>query len=153
MLQLNIRTYNEHTRGTVLDAIRRIVNAECLASRSPREPEFELADRFPLTNNDIGMTRKGHEAFTELFGIQYVELPQSAASDDFSDIPSALGAPYTYWGVAGVDADTYRKAAEAGTVERDIAVNHSPHFAPAMQPTLDVATQALIVAAMSWLAK
>lgn len=153
VLQLNLRTYNERTRTAVLDAIRRIVKAECLASDCPKEPVFELFDRFPLTDNDIETTRKVHDALTAAFGDQCTELPQGAASEDFSDIPSALGAPYTYWGVGGIDADTYRKAAEAGTVERDIAVNHSPHFAPTIQPTLDVATQALIVAAMPWLAK
>ncbi|MGE2833881.1 amidohydrolase [Mycobacterium sp. SMC-4] len=153
VLQLNIRTYNERTRTAVIDAVHRIVKAECLASGSPRDPEFELFDRFPLTDNDIDTTNRVHDAFTKAFGDQCVELPQGTASEDFSDIPSALKVPYTYWGVGGIDADTYRKAAEAGTVDQDIAVNHSPHFAPTMQPTLDVATQALIVAAMAWLAK
>ena len=39
---------------TMLDAIRRIVTAECHASDSPRDPEFELFDRFPVTDNDHG---------------------------------------------------------------------------------------------------
>src|SRR4051794_10171137 len=45
-LQLNLRTYSDATRTTMLDAIRRIVTAECQASGSPREPEFEMFDRF-----------------------------------------------------------------------------------------------------------
>ncbi|MEZ0341885.1 amidohydrolase [Mycobacterium sp. pV006] len=153
VLQLNIRTYNERTRTAVIDAIRRIVNAECLASDCPKEPEFELFDRFPLTDNDIDTTRKVHDAFAEAFGDQCVELPQGSASEDFSDIPSALGAPYTYWGVGGIDADIYRRAAEAERVDQDIPVNHSAFFAPTIQPTLDVATRALVVAAMPWLAR
>ena len=56
VLQLNVRTYTEGTRTTVLDAIRRIVRAECAASNCPREPEFKLFDRFPLTDNDEAAT-------------------------------------------------------------------------------------------------
>ena len=74
------------------------------------------------------------------------------ASEDFSDIPNALGAPYTYWGIGGIDPVAFQKAAERGRVDQDIPVNHSPTFAPAIQPTLDTATQALVVAAMAWFA-
>src|SRR5690348_15358647 len=52
VLELHVRTYDEHTRTSVLAAIRRIVIAECEASGSPREPDFELFDRFPATTND-----------------------------------------------------------------------------------------------------
>ena len=74
------------------------------------------------------------------------------ASEDFSDIPTALGAPYTYWGIGGIDPGAYQNAADRGRVDQDIPVNHSPTFAPVIQPTLDTGTQALIVAAMAWLA-
>jgi hippurate hydrolase len=74
------------------------------------------------------------------------------ASEDFSDIPTALGAPYTYWGIGGIDPVAYQNAADHGQIDQDIPVNHSPAFAPAIQPTLDTGTQALVVAAMAWLA-
>lgn len=151
VLQLNIRTFNDDTRTAVLEAVRRIVTAECAASRSPRDPEFELSDRFPVTDNDIATTERVTHAFSEMFGERCVELPQGVGSEDFSEIPRALGVPYTYWGVGCVDPDAYRSAAEAGSVNQDIAVNHSPRFAPVIQPTLDTATQALVAAAMTWL--
>lgn len=152
VLQLNIRTYSDQTRTTILDAIRRIVAAECAASGSPREPEFELSDRFPLTDNDPDTTTRVHDAFGAFFGDNCREMPQGAASEDFSEIPSALGMPYTYWGVGGIDPTAFRRAAEAGRVAQDIPVNHAPNFAPVIQPTLDTATQALVVAALAWLA-
>src|SRR4051812_18785325 len=68
VLQLNVRTYTDATRTTVLDAIRRIVRAECQASDSPREPEFELFDRFPLTDNDETVTGRVESAFAAFFG-------------------------------------------------------------------------------------
>jgi hippurate hydrolase len=153
VLQLNVRTYDEHTRTTVLDAIERIVRAECAASGSPREPEFELFDRYPLTDNDADVTGRVAEAFNEYFGDRSGTLPAQSASEDFSDIPNELGTPYTYWGIGGIDPDTYRAAEQAGRLAQDIPVNHSATFAPVIQPTLDTGTQALVVAAMSWLAR
>lgn len=152
VLELNVRTYNEATRTMVLDAIRRIVTAECQASGSPAEPQFEMFDRFPLTVNDAATTEQVHAAFIEHFGARAHDLPLQSASEDFSDIPNALGVPYTYWGLGGIDADTYRTAQAAGRIPQDIPVNHSPGFAPAMQPTLDTGTEALVVAALTWLA-
>jgi len=151
VLQLNVRTYSEQTRTLVLDAIRRIVAAECQASGSPKEPEFELFDRFPLTNNDGPATDRVARAFSEFFGERAGLLGQQTASEDFSDVPNALGTPYTYWGVGCIDAEIYRRAEEAGRVGQDVPVNHAPNFAPVIQPTCDTGTQALVVAAMSWL--
>jgi hippurate hydrolase len=152
VLQLNIRTYSEKTRTTMLDAIKRIVIGECAASGSPREPEFELFDRFPLTANDVDATARVNDAFTAYFGERCGRLPQQSASEDFSDIPAALNAPYSYWGIGGIDPATYQQAADSGRIDQDVPVNHSPTFAPVIQPTLDTGTQALVVATMAWLA-
>jgi hippurate hydrolase len=152
VLQLNVRTYDQGTRAAVLSAIDRIVRAECAASGSPREPELELFDRYPLTDNDVEVTGRVAAAFTAFFGDRATELPRQSASEDFSDLPRGLGAPYTYWGIGGVDPDVYRTADRAGRVTQDIPVNHSAGFAPVIQPTLETGTQALAVAALAWLA-
>jgi hippurate hydrolase len=152
-LQLNLRTYSDVTRSTMLDAIRRIVTGECQASGSPREPEFELFDRFPVTDNDTVTTERVAAAFTEFFADRAGTIAQQPASEDFSDIPTALGVPYTYWCIGGIDADTYDRAERSGRVAQDIPVNHSATFAPVLQPTLDTGTQALVVAALAWLAR
>ena len=152
-LQLNLRTYSDATRTTMLDAIRRIVTAECQASGSPRDPEFELFDRFGLTDNDTATTERVATAFADYFANRAEVIPQQSASEDFSDIPHALGVPYTYWCIGGTDADAYHRAEQAGRVAQDIPVNHSATFAPVLQPTLDTGTQALVVAALAWLAR
>jgi hippurate hydrolase len=153
VLQLNVRTYDEATRVKVLAAIERIVSAECMASGSPRDPELVLFDRYPLTDNDTEVTERVAQAFAGHFGARAGELPQQSASEDFSDIPVWLGAPYTYWGIGGTDPDLYRAAQDAGRVAEDVPVNHSAAFAPVIQPTLDTGTQALVVAALAWLAR
>jgi hippurate hydrolase len=79
----------------VLAAIRRIVIAECAASDSPQEPDFELFDRFPATTNDAEVTERVADAFSRHFGDRATRLPLQSASEDFSDIPHAFGVPYT----------------------------------------------------------
>jgi amidohydrolase len=151
VIQLNIRSYNEHTRAAILDGVRRIVAAECQASQSPRDPDIELFDRFPPTDNDLDTTATLRAAFDHFFGDRAETLPLQTASEDFSDIPNALKAPYSYWGIGGIDPDTYHAAEAAGRVSQDIPVNHSPNFAPVIQPTLDTGTQAMVTAALAWL--
>jgi hippurate hydrolase len=150
-LKLNVRTYAEDVRAAVLEAIERIVRAECAASRCPREPELELYDRYPLTDNDGATTARVSSAFARHFGDRAVELPQQSASEDFSDIPNALGAPYTYWGIGGTDPGVHAAAEDAGRIAQDVPVNHSAAFAPPLQPTLTTGTEALVVAALAWL--
>jgi hippurate hydrolase len=151
VLELNVRSYDEQTRKAILEAIRRIVVAECQASGSPRDPDFVLFDRFPPTRNDAATTERVRAAFDAFFGDRSTDLPLQSASEDFSDIPQALSVPYTYWGIGGIEPETYRRAADAGRVAQDIPVNHSPEFAPVVQPTLDAGTQALVVAGLAWL--
>jgi amidohydrolase len=151
VIALNVRTYHDQTRTAILDAIRRIVLAECEASGSPRPPELELFDRFPLTDNDPEVTERVAAAFRHRFGADARELPLQTASEDFTDLPNALGIPYTYWGIGGIDRDVYEQARSAGRIAQDVPVNHSAAFAPVLQPTLDTGTTALVVAALEWL--
>ncbi|MEW2480867.1 amidohydrolase [Mycobacterium sp. NPDC049093] len=151
VLELNLRTFDESVRTAVLAAIRRVVIAECQASDSPRDPEFELYANFPLTVNDDAVTARVEAAFREYFGDRAQTMPAGSASEDFGDIPAALGAPYTYWGFGGIDEEAFRAAVAADRARVDIPVNHSPRFGPVLQPTLDTGTEALVVAGLSWL--
>ncbi|QDY91292.1 amidohydrolase [Arthrobacter sp. UKPF54-2] len=154
VLELNIRTYNKATRDQILRAIERIAKAESVASGSPKEPNIELYNSYPLTDNDADVTARVADAFAEYFPAEAIEnYGRQTASEDFSDIPTALGVPYTYWGIGGVDPGTYRAAGAAGRIITDIPANHSPKFAPVLQPTLTSGTAALVVAAAAWLGK
>jgi amidohydrolase len=154
VLLANLRTYDMAVRQRMIDSIERMVKAECEASRSPRPPEFEYFDQYPLTANDREVTEKITSAFRSHFGPETVfDLGRQTASEDFSAIPNAFGTPYTYWGVGGTDPEKYKRALDAGRVEQDIPVNHSEFFAPVIEPTLSHGTAALVVAALTYLAK
>lgn len=152
-LQLNIRTYSEEVRSTMLAAIRRIVTAECAASNSPREPDIEIFESAPLTDNDPGVTEQVAAAFQSLFGADRLMVPPRVlGSEDFSDIANGVNAPYSFWLFGGADPAVYRAAEADGGGIADLPVNHSPRFAPVIQPTLATGTAALVAAALNWLA-
>ncbi|MGW0856051.1 amidohydrolase [Streptomyces sp. NPDC002690] len=151
VVQLNVRTYDDATRAQVLGAIERIVRAECQASGSPAEPLIEKIASFPPTVNDEAVTARVAEAFAAHFGDDAHTVELQTASEDLSLIPDAFGVPFTYWGIGGTDPELYAEAVENGTVARDVPVNHSPFFAPVLQPTLDTGVSALTVAALAWL--
>lgn len=153
-LLLNIRTYDNQVRSTVLAAIERIVRGECVTAGSPQEPTFEYYDQFPLTSNDAAVTEQVTAAFAAHFGADTVHRAEpQTASEDFSRIPDAFGVPYTFWLLGGVDPETYQAAVVNGTVSQDIPGNHSPYFSPVMDPTLSMGVQAHVVAALSYLAE
>ncbi len=151
-LLLNIRTYDNEVRSTVLAAIERIVKGECITAGSPQEPEFEYYDQFPLTSNDEAVTDHVTAAFKAHFGADAVQpAGRQTASEDFSRIPDTFGVPYTFWLLGGVDPAVYQAAAAKGTVAQDIPANHSPFFAPVIDPTLSMGVQSHVVAALSYL--
>ncbi len=140
VLLLNMRTYDEAVRQQLQSAIERIVRAECSASGSPQEPTFEYYEQYPLTDNDPAVTATVHAAFEAHFGPDRVKhLDRQTASEDFSHVPDAFGTPYTYWGIGGFLPGTQSFP------------NHSPFFAPALQPTLRTGTEAAVVAALAFL--
>ena len=140
-LLINTRAYNQEVGDHLREAIERIVRKECELARCPKEPEFTYYDVYPLTDNDSTATDTVREAFDEYFGELSVDLAPVPASEDFSNIPRAMDIPYTFWGLGGF-AD-----------QQNAPGNHSPAFAPDIQPTLDRGAEAIVVAASAWLAQ
>ena len=150
-LLLNLRAYDDRTRQQLRAAVERIVQAECEASGSPAPPEFEYTDAFPVTQNSPDVYHRVSAAFTEHFGEKAIVMEPSTGSEDFSDIPNALGTPYLYWIWGGFDPDTYHRAEADGTLGKVIPGNHASTFAPVMEPTFRTGASAMTVALMSYL--
>lgn len=143
VIKINVRAYSNDVKDQLLEGIKRMVKAECMASNSKLEPEFRIYNEFPPTINDQEAALKLKEAFKKYLGCDRVEDNYQAmsASEDFSNIPNALGVPYVYWGFGGfINKDS-------------ILPNHNPAFAPDLHPTLETGTEAAIIAAMSYLGK
>ncbi|MBC5781428.1 amidohydrolase [Ramlibacter sp. USB13] len=150
-IKLNMRTFSDDTRESMLKAIHRICCAESEASGAERPPEFTPLNRYPLTVNDAEATRKLADAFHAEFGGAASLAPNPAsASEDFSLFGRAWGVPYVFWFVGGTDPDVYARAVQEKAINR-IPSNHSPMFAPVIHPTLATGLRAMLAAASAWL--
>jgi hippurate hydrolase len=151
VLQLNIRTFNDQVRDQVLSSIRRIVNGEATTSGAPKPPAITMLGRFPLTVNDEDATRKVAEALRQRLGAERVRpTGPTSASEDFSELPRAWNVPSVYWIVGGIDPQKYAEVERTSSLN-ELPSNHSPEFAPVINPTLRTGIEAMLTAAGAWL--
>ena len=78
-------------------------------------------------------------------------MPLVTASEDVGNFGEAAGVPTVFWFWGGLDAQTTLTAMAQGRLD-SLPGNHSPFFAPVIEPTLTTGIQALTVAARTWLA-
>ncbi|HWU47881.1 MAG TPA: amidohydrolase [Humibacter sp.] len=151
-LGINVRSYDSAVRDRVIAAISRIVEAEAQAAGATTPPEIRLGEGFAALYNDPDATERTMDAFRAAFGAARVLDPGAVTgSEDVGELATAAGVPLVYWLLGGGDPQTVAAAMANGTMETDVPSNHSPYFAPVIQPTLDTGVQALIVAAKTWL--
>ncbi|HBS74181.1 MAG: amidohydrolase [Microbacterium sp.] len=153
VLELSLRYPDDEARERVMEKVERIVRAEAAASGAEQAPSIVIDHTLPPTVNDAGATERLSAAFDRHFGEGTVVDPgMFTGSEDVSWFARESGAPLVYWFWGGIDADAYAAAIAADTVERDIPTNHSPFFAPVLQPTLDNGVANVVVAAREFLA-
>lgn len=138
---LNIRTFDDAVRAKVLSALRRIIRAEAEASNAP-EPLIEELYTFPKNYNDPQATSDVVEALRRELGEGSVnEIEPLMGSEDFGLLAESIGVPSVFWFFGGHTEETL--AADP------VPMNHSPFFAPAMEPTLSTGVQAALAAILS----
>lgn len=153
MLGLSVRSFDETVREKVLASIERIVRAEAAASGAPKEPEIVYDERFPVTVNDPAATERTAGALRAALGAERVIDPGLVSgSEDVGVLATAAGVPLVYWLLGGMDPALFGDALQTGRMPDDIPSNHSPHFAPLIEPTLSTGVAALVAAAREWLA-
>ncbi|GAA3831558.1 M20 family metallopeptidase [Brevibacterium ammoniilyticum] len=147
VLTLNIRTFDEDVRATVLDRVRRIVEAEAQASGAP-EPLIEEMHSFPRCYNDPDATAAFVTAAEAELGAAHVHVvPAVTGSEDFGAFADALGVPSVYWFFGGYSPERLNE-------DEPPAGNHSPHFAPDDVPTtLETGLRAALTAVLSRVGK
>lgn len=151
-LRLTVRAYTEAVRTRVMAAVERIVRAEAAASGAPVEPEIRDAGHFPVLVNEPVATERTLAAIGAELGPDRVSVvPPVMGSEDFGVFGTAAGVPSCFWFVGGADPQRYAEAAAAGRVNEDIPSNHSPSYAPVLEPTLSSGVRAMLAAARTWL--
>jgi len=135
-LGLTVRTYKAEVRNQVLAAISRITKAEAAAAGAPREPlieHYEAADA--VYNNPALAERLRPPLETALGRDNVLTAKPLTVSEDFS-IFVEQGVPGFYFDLGGADPERYRDAKATGI---SLPSNHSPLFAPDLDPVLRTA--------------
>ncbi|MHA7190550.1 amidohydrolase [Arthrobacter sp. MDT2-16] len=139
---LNVRTFDVDVRERVLASLRRIISAEAAASGAP-EPVIEEITSFPQCYNDPSSTE---DLITVLGGVlgedAVIEAPPVMGSEDFGLLAAAIGVPSVYWFFGG-------HPQELLDGDGQVPGNHSPFFAPAIEPTLTTGVRAALAALLS----
>lgn len=151
-LGLTVRSYDRRVRERLLAAIERIVRAEAAASGAPREPEIHVFDGFPTLVNDEAAAQRTRPVLQAVGPV--VDPGLVTGSEDVGLLATDAGVPCVYWLLGGADP-----AAFAGATSREdllhvvagLPSNHSPRFAPVIEPTLTTGVSALVAAAREWL--
>jgi hippurate hydrolase len=132
-LGLTVRTFKQEIRQQVLAAISRISKAEAAAGNAPREP---LVERYEGTNsvyNEPALAEHLRAPLEAALGKEKVVVaPPITPSEDFSYYISE-GLPGFYFSLGGADPVKFEEAKAAGTA---LPSNHSPLFAPDVDPAL-----------------
>ena len=154
-LLLSVRTYNETIRAKTLAAIERIVRGESVTSGAPTDPEITLLGSFPPVVNDEAASARVTDAFARGLGQGLVMDPGLVTgSEDVGLLATAAAAPCVYWLLGGADPALFAQVssvAEAEAIIRSLPSNHSPLFAPVIEPTLRTGITALTSAARAFL--
>ncbi|KAL8867512.1 MAG: hypothetical protein Q9174_005619 [Haloplaca sp. 1 TL-2023] len=149
-MELTIRSYDVDVQKQLLDAIKRIVRAECDASKSPKQPEISKTAHAPATVNSLEQTDILQSSFSTYFDDNLGPMEPLPGSEDFSVLARAINRPYVFWALGGCDPDRWDKANNNGKLG-ELPSNHSAEFAPVIQPTLKTGIDALALAALTFL--
>ena len=152
-LLITVRTFTVDVRDRVVEAIGRIARAEAAASDAPKPPDVELTSSFPAVSNDQAAVDRTRPALQGI-GTMVVDPGPVTGSEDVGLLAIAAGVPCVYWLLGGADPAVFEGAADFEEIALRTAAlpsNHSPLFAPVIEPTLTIGVNALVAAAHTWL--
>ena len=151
-LLVNVRTYKHSVRTKVIDAIGRIARAEAAASGATVDPDVEHVESLEAVVNDQDAVERTRAALGSAGMV--IDPGAVPGSEDVGWFATTAGVPCVYWALGGADPALFEGLTtvdEFMTVVAALPGNHSPQYAPVIEPTLSVGTAALAGAAREWL--
>ncbi len=136
---ITVRTYKQDVRKQILAAITRIAKAEAAAAGAPREPLVERYEGTDAVYNDPALAERLRAPLEAALGKKNVitEGPITP-SEDFSYFIEQ-GVPGFYFSLGGANPEKFEEAKASGT---RLPSNHSPLFAPDVDPALRAGIEA-----------
>jgi hippurate hydrolase len=130
---LTIRTFKQDVRKQILAAVERISKAESAAGGAPREPVIERYEGTDSVFNNPALAEKMRAPLEAALGKNNVIIAEPiTASEDFSYFVNQ-GVPGFYFSLGGADPGKFAEAKASGN---PLPSNHSPLFAPDLDPAL-----------------
>jgi hippurate hydrolase len=138
-LGLTVRTYKADVRKQVLAAITRIATAEAAAAAAPRAPAIDHYEAVDAVYNEPALAQRLQGVLVNALGRDNVLMKEAITpSEDFS-VFVEQGIPGFYLRLGGADPEKLALAQASGT---PLPSNHSPLFAPDVDPALHTAITA-----------
>lgn len=151
-MELSVRAFNEKTRETVLDGIRRSALGVAISAGVPDDlaPVVTIVNAGPATYNDPALTARVKASLIRALGAQNVsdDLPGMGSEDfglfglDGHKIPTVM-----FW-LGAMDPAKYAAAKAEG---KELPGLHNSHFEPQPELTLRTGVQAMTSTAIALL--
>jgi amidohydrolase len=136
---LTVRTYKQDVRKQILAAISRITKEESEAAAAPKKPLIEHYEGTDAVYNNPALAQRLRVPLEAALGKDKVVVAEPIApSEDFSYF-TAQGVPGFYFSLGGADPQKFAEAEATGTA---LPSNHSPFFAPDVDPALHAGIEA-----------
>ncbi len=152
-LEISVRSFTEPVRDRVVSAIGRIARGEAATAGAPRDPEVQVVYSFPPVVNDEAASARTRGALAGACAM-VVDPGPVTGSEDVGLLARAAGAPCVYWLLGGADPAAFEGLGSIEEISQRVLTlpsNHSPFFAPVIEPTLRIGRDALVAAAREWL--
>ena len=132
-LGLTVRTYKAEVRKQALAAIDRIAKAESAAAAAPRDPTIDRFQGVDSVYNEPALVERLRGTLQSALGKDnIVNQEPHTASEDYS-LFVEHGIPSFYFSLGGADPQKFAEAKASGN---PLPSNHSPLFAPDVDPAL-----------------
>lgn len=161
-LEINIRSFDNALHRQVIEAIKRIVRAECEAGRSPKPPEFYVLNETIALHNDSTALEHVRRAHGSHFGEDCLfDMPRLNSSEDFSFYGDAEAGgfggdniPCVYWFIGATPEERWQTTPGESVAEkmRHLDMPHSPYYFPGNPITMRTGIEAMVAGALAYLA-
>ena len=138
-LGLTVRTYKTDVRKQVLAAITRIARAEAVAGGAKKETLIEHYESTDSVYNDPSLAERLRAPLEAALGKHNVVATEPIAPSEDYAFFIEQGVPSLYMSLGGADPQKYAESKNTGIM---LPSNHSPYFAPDVDPALHTGIEA-----------
>jgi hippurate hydrolase len=151
---LNVRTYDPAVRERPSEWRAPHRRGRVTGVRRTAPPGIEIFESAPAVVSDEAATRARPALESVVEQAEVVDPGPVTGSEDVGILAAGAGAPCVFWLLGGADPGAFAEARDLDGVRAVMTTlpsNHSPAYAPVIDPTLRVGVQSLVAAAQTWL--